>query len=213
MIVEKSRSRSIPVARLQEYRLDPLVVADPVYVFCSSGGGNDPLARGGPAQAGDCKSYQPIGDGVWSAIPAGIRVPHTIPMGKGRASAFVVRRIEYPLVRFDPPAVEWFSREGALQRKRGQDLSIHGKRRESRGPKGPVPFFVAKPREGEWRQGYETKRGWRPGIPTRGEYLIRNGGNTTMRPFSPCWNCNRLFWRRSVRTTIRREGAPELFLA
>lgn len=36
-------------------------------------------------------------------------------------------------------------------------------------------------RGGEWRQGFQQRQRWSPGIPSRGEYLIRRGGTSPMR--------------------------------
>ena len=116
-----------------------------VLVYCSSGGGKDPVERGGTARAVDCRSYLLLGEAEWRAMPEGVRVPHTFPLGKGRASAFVVQRIIHAVERFDFPAVEWLSQAG------------------------------------EWCQGFQTKKGWCAGIPSRGEYLIRPGGISQMR--------------------------------
>jgi hypothetical protein len=122
-----------------------LAAPNRVLVFCSAGGGKDPITRGSLAQAVDCQSYRFVGDKEWYPMPAQIRVPHTFPLGKGQASAFVVRRIIHPAESFVPPVVEWLSQAG------------------------------------EWRQGFQQRKRWCPGIPTRGEYLIRPGGTGPIR--------------------------------
>lgn len=115
-----------------------------ILACCSAGGGRDPIDRGGSAQAVDCQSYRMVGESEWHAMPAAIRVPHTFPHGKGRASAFVVRRIIYPVELFEL-AVEWLSKDGT------------------------------------WREGFQQGERWCPGIPSRGEFLIRPGGTSQMR--------------------------------
>lgn len=42
-------------------------------------------------------------------MPEGVEVPHPIPPGEKGASAFVVRRVMYPVDDLQRPAVEWFS--------------------------------------------------------------------------------------------------------
>lgn len=113
-------------------------------VFCSSGGGSDPLLRGGAAQVADCQSYRLLGQAGWRPMPDGVRVPHTFPSGKGQVSAFVVQRVVYPVPPFPPPCIEWLRKDG------------------------------------QWCQGYGPECQY-PGIPTRGEFLIRPGGNGPMR--------------------------------
>jgi hypothetical protein len=84
---------------------------DPVLVFCSkSRGAVDPGRDGTPNRPIDCESYRFAGeDTQWRPMPSGVRVPHPFRPGKNLASAFVVQRVIYPVVPFQPPAVEWFS--------------------------------------------------------------------------------------------------------
>ena len=93
-----------------------LAVANPneVFVFCSEGRGASDPASGG-AQPIEFSRYRLIGEenAEWRSIPAIIRVPHPIRSGKIKPpSAFVVQRVVYPDESFQPPNVEWFSKEG-----------------------------------------------------------------------------------------------------
>lgn len=119
--------------------------SDSAFVFCSAGGGKDPIDRGGLAQAVDCQSYRFVGETEWRSMPAQIRVPHTFPSGEGRASAFVMRRIVHLAEPFELH-VEWLAKNG------------------------------------EWRHDFPLGNTRRPGIPSRGEFLIRRGGTSLMRP-------------------------------
>lgn len=86
--------------------------ASTVYTFCSdSSGAVDPDRDGSLAKAIDCETYRFVGepDEERRPIPAGVRVPHPFRPRKRLASAFVVRRIMYPVEPFERPAVEWFS--------------------------------------------------------------------------------------------------------
>lgn len=83
-----------------------------VLVYCSAGGGSDPFTQGNTAQVSDCASYRFVGSDEWRAVPEAIRVPHTFRPGKTQASAFVVKRVIYPVAPFSLPAVEWLSRDG-----------------------------------------------------------------------------------------------------
>ncbi len=78
---------------------------DAVYVFCSGGtGAADP-----PNAPAPCVSYRLIGETSWKPIPAGVKVPHPFRPGVTEASAFVVKRVIYPIDFFERPTVEWFS--------------------------------------------------------------------------------------------------------
>jgi hypothetical protein len=110
-----------------------------VRVFCSMGDGStDPGATPGN-QGNLCKSFLFVNDEKtkWQAIPPEVKVLHPFPPDKTLASAFVVKRVIYPVEAFDRPGVEWYSLK-----------------------KGP------------WRSEM---------VPTRGEYLIRPGGENLMR--------------------------------
>lgn len=87
-----------------------LISAGPekVLVFCSSGGGRDPLARGGGTRAINCRSYRLVSEAEWRPVPEGVLVAHAFRPGKRLASAFVVDRIIRTAEPFEPPAVEWF---------------------------------------------------------------------------------------------------------
>jgi hypothetical protein len=82
----------------------------PVVVFCSEGKSTkDPDRPGSLARTVDCTRYRFIGDGSWQGVPPLIRVPHPFGPGKTVASAFVVRRVHYPIKPSQLPFVEWFS--------------------------------------------------------------------------------------------------------
>ena len=116
-----------------------------VFVFCSdSPNAVDPaLVEGSLSKPIHCQSYRFVGgkDTQWKPMPAGVSVPHPFRPSKEQklASAFVVKRIIFPVKPFDGPEVEWFSLN-----------------------KGPCRWCQEK-------------------IPTRGEYLIRPGGEIAMR--------------------------------
>ncbi|MHB8384283.1 MAG: hypothetical protein ACYDC3_18305 [Candidatus Binataceae bacterium] len=82
-----------------------------VFVFCSEGRGAVDPAEGTLNRSLDCQSYRFVGDedSEWRRMPQGVRVIHPFRPGKKWASAFVVRRIVYPVERLQLPAVEWFS--------------------------------------------------------------------------------------------------------
>lgn len=98
------------------YRELTMAEQEKICVFCSSGGGSDPFRRGGTARVNDCRSYRLVGQADWRPMPDGVRVPHTFPLGKGQASAFVVQRVVHPVQPFAPPPVEWLSRDGQWRR-------------------------------------------------------------------------------------------------
>jgi hypothetical protein len=101
-----------------------------VLVFCSAGGGNDPLNRGGTVRVADCRSYRFVGETEWRSTPERVRVPHTFRFGRGHASAFVIQRIIHPVEPFDLPAVEWLSEDGqwrkAFQSGQGRGIPSRG---------------------------------------------------------------------------------------
>jgi hypothetical protein len=116
---------------------------DAVFAFCSEGrGAIDPAREGTLSTTINCQSYRFITDGEtqWRSVPRGVRVPHPFRPGKKLASAFIVKRIIYPVEPFQLPPVEWFS-----------------------------------PGKGPWCQA---------AVPTRPEYLIRQGGTIAMKGVS-----------------------------
>ena len=91
------------------------ILSENVFVFCSEGRGAVDPARGGSlSRTVECRSYRFIGDEDWRSMPGGVRVPHPFqPQRKQRlASAFVVHRIQWPILRFQRFAVEWLSQDG-----------------------------------------------------------------------------------------------------
>jgi hypothetical protein len=86
-----------------------------VFVFCSdSPRAEDPARKKGTrSKSIDCQSYRFVGDKDtrWRPMPKGVSVPHPFRPSKKQklASAFVVKRIIFPVKPFDGPAVEWFS--------------------------------------------------------------------------------------------------------
>ncbi len=127
---------------LEWYRQIKITNPKKVFVFCSAGNGKDPVENGSPAI--NCSSYRFINNEKWFSIPKRIRVGHPFRSGKGNASAFIVQKVIHPINSFDPPAVEWLSKEG------------------------------------NWQQGYQSKKGWVPRLPSRPEYLVRPGGTAKM---------------------------------
>src|SRR3972149_697782 len=86
---------------------------DAVFVFCSEGIG----AAGPPSEPAPCTHYRLIGDGGWRPLPKTISVPHPFRPGSNEASAFVVQRVVHPVDSFEPPTIEWFSRNGGPWRR------------------------------------------------------------------------------------------------
>jgi hypothetical protein len=83
----------------------------PVVAFCSRGDSTvDPDRPGSLTRTADCREYRLIGhdDAHWRPVPSLIRVPHPFGPKKTVASAFVVRRVHYPIKPFQA-FVEWFS--------------------------------------------------------------------------------------------------------
>lgn len=88
---------------------------DVVYVFCSEGSG----AADPPNEPVPCRSYRLVGQAAWNPLPEGVRVPHPFRPGQKEASAFVVKRVVYPVAPLELPSVEWFSlKKGPWRRDR-----------------------------------------------------------------------------------------------
>jgi hypothetical protein len=110
-----------------------------VLVFCSARGGSDPLRLGGKKSREkkkyDCQNYRLIGERTWQPVPGGVRVPHTFYVDDKEkvASAFVVRRIVYPVAGF-----------------RGSSISIEWLRSDGRWDSGPDPCEHGLPTKGEF---------------------------------------------------------------
>jgi hypothetical protein len=80
-----------------------------VVVFCSRGNGAVDPAKSSHSKTIDCSQYKFVNGTRWQSIPSSIRVPHPFRPEKTLASAFVVRRIYYPVEFIRRPAAEWFS--------------------------------------------------------------------------------------------------------
>jgi hypothetical protein len=86
-----------------------------VLAFCSEGrGAIDPVREGSLSKPAECRSYRFISDTAWRPMPTGVRVPHPFQPSRKqrRASAFVVHQIDWPILRFQQPAVQWLSQRG-----------------------------------------------------------------------------------------------------
>ena len=89
-----------------------------VLVFCSDRGGKDPLGCEDTAEEiekVECQSYRLIGERSWTPICRlkGVSVPHPFPLGRGCASAFVVRRVIHPVEGFEGSSIkiEWLNKD------------------------------------------------------------------------------------------------------
>lgn len=92
------------------HRLLTAADASKGFAFCShSPEAIDPAEAGVPVDATECRSYCFAGQGEWQALPIGVRVPHPFRGKKREASAFVVKRVIYPIEEFSLPAVRWLS--------------------------------------------------------------------------------------------------------
>lgn len=81
-------------------------------VFCSdSPKAVDPSAKDEASRPTPCMSYRPPFSNEWRRIPAMVKVPHPLRVGRTRASAFVVSNIRYPLHLSELPAMCCFSKK------------------------------------------------------------------------------------------------------
>lgn len=100
---------SFQIRRTLEVWQQHIRMAEPkaVFTFCSEGkGALDPAG-----EVVNCNCYRFIGQSEWRPMPKGVSVPHPIGL-KTEASAFVVKRIFYPVENAELPSVEWFSANG-----------------------------------------------------------------------------------------------------
>ena len=100
---------SFQIKRILEVWQQQIRMAEPkaVFTFCSEGkGASDPAGK-----VIHCSRYRFVGRSEWRPMPEAVQVPH--PIGrKTEASAFVVKRIIYPVKNTELPSVEWFSANG-----------------------------------------------------------------------------------------------------
>ena len=100
-----------------------------VYAFCTWGATSADPDGNKDNETLDCTHYRMIGTESWERLPTGIRSSQPFKIGSRKrfASAFVVRRIIYP-VHF-ASTVEWLGSEGEWRqtRKNGdKNLPTHG---------------------------------------------------------------------------------------